>query len=145
MHVGAISKRKSQKLHSWQCCKLIIPSFLVRVAIGASLYMVCLKHLEYFKIIRLRRPARKTTISYLEMKNGLQSVFWPFGPSTNTNNIKNIIFQSIFSLLWILRPTRWDRLWRQVQIMTNQTEFSRAELEQYFTSSLSSYLLSKYS
>ena len=42
--VGTISKRKSQKLHSWQCCKLIIPSFFVSVTIGASLYMVCLKH-----------------------------------------------------------------------------------------------------
>ena len=94
--------------------------------------------------IILQHQALKICNSHLEMKNGLQSVFWPFGPSTNTNNIKNIICQSIFSLFWILRPTRWDRLWRQVQIMTNQTEFSRAELEQHFTSSLSSYLLCKY-
>ena len=57
---------------------------------------------------------------YLEIRNGLQSVRCPF--IHVTNSAKRIIFQSIISVfdMWILRPTRWDRLWCQVQIMTNQ-------------------------
>ena len=57
---------------------------------------------------------------YLEIRNGLQSVSSPF--IHVTKSAKRTIFQSIISLFdfCILRPTRWDRLWSQVQIMTNQ-------------------------
>ena len=50
IYVDIISYKKSQKLHSWQCCKLIIPSFFVKVAIGASLCMVCLENLDYIHV-----------------------------------------------------------------------------------------------
>ena len=57
---------------------------------------------------------------YLEIRNGLQSVCSPF--IHVTKSVKRTIFQSIVSLFdfCILRPTRWDRLLWQVQIMTNQ-------------------------
>ena len=86
-------ERETLKLHSWQWYKLIIPSFFVNFSIGASLYIVCLKHLNAIKIenkdlkylltwkifaynkLQGRTCTRTTSNSYLEMTNGLQSVF----------------------------------------------------------------------
>ena len=56
----------------------------------------------------------------------------------SSNNIKNkkTIRQSIFSLSYEFYDPRDETdSERQVQIMTSQTEFSRAEIEQHFTSS----------
>ena len=71
----------------------------------------------------------------------------PFSAHRNHQLIPEIwrtSFANPFSLFWILRPTRWGRLWRQVQIMTNQIEFSRAELRWHLKNSFSSYLPCRY-
>ena len=65
----------------------------------------------------------KTFNSYLEMSNGLQSVSCPFEPSANTNNIRNIIRQSIFSLFEFYDPHAETDSDGQGQIMTNQIFF----------------------
>ena len=76
----------------------------------------------------------KTFNSYLEMSNGLQSAFRPFEPLANTNNIKNIICQSISSLSFEFYDPRDEADSDfQGQIMTNQTEFSRATIRLHLT------------
>ena len=125
------------KFHSWQCIRLTIPSSRVNVAIGEFKHIICLKMIfgedVFLQLPKVWVPNLCTSIQnawkfsrlnpYLEIWNGLQSVFCPFIHATN--NEKIIIFQSITSVYdtWLLRPSRWNRLWWQVQIMTNQINF----------------------
>ena len=93
----------SEQLKKWGYPQKFYPGeyprfFWTTEIVGATpIFAISLLFL-FGDFIRLRHPARKSTISYFEMKNGLQSVFCPFEPSFNMKN-KNRIFQSIFSLL----------------------------------------------
>ena len=119
------------KFHSWQCIKLTIPSCRVNFAIEESINIFCLEIIlvDFFQIKKIfvykinllfTWKFLSFSNSYLEIWNGLQSVCSPFVHATKS--VKRTTFQSIISLFdfCILRPTRWDRLLWQVQIMTNQ-------------------------
>ena len=105
-----IHKHQLPKNDLWRKCIFQLKNYCTR--------NLCTKYLKVQNTWKLERLNR-----YLEIRNGLQSVCSPL--IHVTRSVQKIIFQSIISLfyIWILRPTRWDRLWWQVQILTNQIDF----------------------
>ena len=111
----------------WSSTSLPLSAYAIRKLISfirSSMYLVSVCIFFQFKKIFVNEILNKfwRLNPYLEILNGLQFVSCP--SIHVTKSAKRIIFQAIVSVfdICILRPTRWERLWWQVQIMTNQTD-----------------------
>ena len=99
---------------NYNCQKILIVHFLWN---GYDLYDITYIGRNVFQPRIFPTKLNSTRNHYLEVSNGLQSVLFPCIHVTNSTEIIFQFMVSVFDIC-ILRPTRLNRLWCLVQIMT---------------------------